>query len=272
MRSLAKLLLLPLLFFFVISAAQPAAAATYPKSMAALGDSISQATDVCCWYGDHPAQSWSTGYAPYDGIQSHYERLLPLRPAINGNNFNDSKSGAKAQDMPGQAASAVSQKAEYVTVLVGANDLCTSSASTMTSTDSFRASMEQTLFTLNQMSPKPRVFVSSIPNIYQLWNLLHTNTAAELVWSTANICQSMLSTSNDDTERQAVVDRELAFNSILADVCAREYTTMCRYDNGAVYNYQFSTGDISVLDYFHPSLQGQAKLASITWQASYWGS
>ncbi|MHC6591278.1 SGNH/GDSL hydrolase family protein [Arthrobacter sp. C152] len=272
MRKVARVLLFPLLFFLAFAAAQPAAAATYPRSMAALGDSISRAADVCCWYGDHPAQSWSTGSASYDGIQSHYERLLPLRPAISGNNFNDARSGAKAKDLPAQAATAASQKAEYVTILVGANDLCTSSAATMTDPAAFRTSVEQSMAALNQMSPKPRVFMASIPNIYQLWSVLHTNSVAQWVWSSANICQSMLSSANTDADRQAVRDRENAFNAILADVCQSTYKNICRWDNGAVFNYSFSAGDVSVLDYFHPSLQGQAKLASITWGASYWGS
>jgi lysophospholipase L1-like esterase len=271
MRKFATFLLLPLLFFFAIAAAQPAAAATYPKSIAALGDSISRATDVCCWYGDHPAQSWSTGYASYDGIDSHYERLLSLQPAIIGHNYNDARSGAKAADMPGQAGNAAAQKAQYVTIEVGANDLCTSSASAMTSTDSFKASIEQSLATLNQMSPKPRVFMASIPNIYQLWSVLHTNPVAQWVWSTANICQSMLSTGNTDADRQAVRDREGAFNAILADVCQTTYKSICRWDNLAVYSYNFAVTDVSTLDYFHPSLQGQANLARITWAASYWG-
>src|SRR5665213_2154984 len=47
-----------------------------PNSMAALGDSITRAADVCCWYADHPADSWSTGNSPYDGVYSQYERLV----------------------------------------------------------------------------------------------------------------------------------------------------------------------------------------------------
>jgi hypothetical protein len=34
----------------------------------------------------------------------------------------------------------------------------------------------------------------------------------------------------------------------------------------------FSASQVSKLDYFHPSLAGQAALASITWQRSWWGS
>jgi hypothetical protein len=35
-----------------------------PSSIAAIGDSVTQAFDVCCFYGDWPRHSWSTGYDP----------------------------------------------------------------------------------------------------------------------------------------------------------------------------------------------------------------
>ena len=60
-----------------------------PSSIAAIGDSLTQAADVCCWYGDHPANSWSTGNAGWDGISSHYERLRQLNPSITGRSYND---------------------------------------------------------------------------------------------------------------------------------------------------------------------------------------
>jgi lysophospholipase L1-like esterase len=68
---------------------------------------------------------------------------------------------------PTQAEKAVSQRARYVTILLGANDLCTSSVSTMTSTTTFRASFSQAMATLMAQDRKPFVFVSSIPNLYQ---------------------------------------------------------------------------------------------------------
>jgi hypothetical protein len=68
--------------------AQPAwAAPPLPASMAAIGDSITRAYDVCCSYGDHPGQSWSTGYTSYDGIASHYERIRQLNSAITGRGY-----------------------------------------------------------------------------------------------------------------------------------------------------------------------------------------
>jgi lysophospholipase L1-like esterase len=247
------------------------AAPPLPNSIAAIGDSMTRAADVCCWYGDHPAQSWSTGDGVFDGITSHYERILALKPSIYGHNYNDAKSGAKMRDALGQAQTAVSQRARYVTILMGANDACTTSQATMTSVGDFRTQFEQTMSTLASGIPTgAHVFVSSIPNIYQLWNLFHDNLLAQIVWSAAGICQSMLSSNNTEADRQAVLAREQDFNEVLASVCSQY--SFCRFDNNATFNYQFSIGDVSTLDYFHPSLAGQATLASLTWKNSWWGS
>lgn len=250
----------------------PAASAAppLPTSMAAIGDSITRATDVCCWYGDHPAQSWSTGGGAFDGIRSHYERIRAVQPAITGRNYNDARAGARMRDAPGQAQVAVGQGARYVTILMGANDVCTSSIATMTPVADFRAQFTATMNVLASGLPAgSTVFVSSIPNVYQLWALFRNNPTAQLVWALAGICQSMLSPANTEQNRQTVLAREQAFNQVLAEVCGQY--AMCRFDGGAVFGYAFTAGQVSKLDYFHPSLSGQAALASITWASSWWG-
>src|SRR5688572_28920000 len=75
-----------------------------PSSMAALGDSITQATNAGA-FGNRPARSWSTGTDTT--VQSHYLRLLALEPGINGYGTNLSVSGAQIDDLPGQATAAV---------------------------------------------------------------------------------------------------------------------------------------------------------------------
>jgi lysophospholipase L1-like esterase len=271
MGRVARIVVVTLVVVLAGLVAQPAwAAPPLPSSMAAIGDSITRAYDVCCSYGDHPGQSWSTGSTSYDGIASHYERIRQLNSAITGHGYNDAVTGAKMAAAPTQAGQAVSQGARYVTILLGANDLCTSSVSTMTSTDSFRAQFSQAMGILMAQDRKPYVFVSSIPNLYQLWQVLHTNSLARWVWANFHICQSMLAATNTDSQRQQVKTREAAFNQILADVCAQY--SRCRWDNKAVYNYSFSASQVSTLDFFHPSLSGQAALARVTWAASWWAS
>jgi lysophospholipase L1-like esterase len=246
-----------------------AAAPALPTSMAALGDSITRAYDVCCSYSDHPGQSWSTGGTWYDGITSHYERIKRRNSAITGHAHNDAVTGAKMSAAARQASAAAAQHVAYVTVLLGANDLCTSSPSTMTSTDTFRNQFREAMATLKQLLPDARIFVSSIPDIYQLWKVLHTNRLARTVWATAGICPSMLGATRTEAQRQQVVAREVAFNQILAEGC-HQYGDICRWDGGATYNYKFSASQVSVLDFFHPDLDGQAALARVTWAASWW--
>jgi GDSL-like Lipase/Acylhydrolase family len=271
MGRVARIIVIALVVILAGLVAQPAwAAPPLPSSMAAIGDSITRAADVCCYYGDHPGQSWSTGSTSYDGIASHYERIKQLNSAITGHAWNDAVSGAKMDDAPGQATQAVGQHARYVTILMGANDLCTSSPATMTSTDSFKANFKTTMATLMAQTPRPYVFVSSIPNIYRLWTVLKDNSLARWAWANFHICQSMLGETRTDEERQQVVAREQAFNQLLAQECAMY--SRCRWDNNAVYNHPFSASQVSTLDFFHPSLSGQAALAKVTWAASWWGS
>jgi len=271
MRRSAMLAIALLVFIAPLSltGAQAITTAPPPSSMASIGDSMTRAADVCCWYGDHPSNSWSTGGAGWDGVRSHYERILALNPNISGRNYNDAKSGAKMSAGPAQAQLAVSQGVRYVTILLGANDLCTASPSTMTSVETFRAQFHETMRVLAAgLPPRGRIFVSSIPDVYQLWQIYHTDAAAQLVWAGAGICQSLLSPTRTETERQVVRQRNVAFNEVLRAECS--LYTRCRFDDGAVFAFQFTRSDVSRLDYFHPDLSGQAALAQITWAKSWW--
>jgi lysophospholipase L1-like esterase len=251
------------------AAGSVAAPPPLPDSIAAIGDSITQAVDVCCFYGNWPGHSWSTGYVPLDGIASHYERIRAENPDIRGRRWNNAVSGAQMADAPDQARRTVAQGAEYVTILMGANDLCGWDG-TLTPTATFRAQFTETLDILRTGLPGTRVFVASIPNLYQLWSILRTDPVAQLVWQAAGICPSMLDFFNSPADRQAVIDREREFNAVLESVCAT--WSNCRFDDHLTYNYAFTRDLVSRLDYFHPSLRGQATLAALTWQASWWGS
>src|SRR5690348_7479594 len=131
-------------------AAAPAAQADppLPSSIAAIGDSISRGFDVCCSFGEHPQNAWSTGTAAGDGVTSHYEHLLAANPAIAGQVFNDAVTGAEMSGAQAQATQAVSQGAQYVIILLGANDVCTSTVAGMTPTATFKAQFTQAMQTL----------------------------------------------------------------------------------------------------------------------------
>ena len=244
--------------------------AGYPDSMASLGDSITQAMDADGSFGNQPENSWSTGTSA--SVNSIYSRLLAVHPAISGNRFNDSVSGAKMTDLNGQAQNAVSQGAAVAIILMGGNDVCTPSVATMTPVAIYRAQFEAAMQTISSGLPDARIALVSIPDVYNLWSILHDNSSAQAVWAFASICQSLLANPTsmaaaDVARRADVRQRNIDDNMALHDVCA-EYVH-CRFDNYLAFNTAFTTSDVSTLDYFHPSVAGQALTASLAWSNSY---
>ena len=257
-----------------VSQPLPASAADappLPSSIAAVGDSITQAVSSGGSLGaTYPENSWSTGTNTTVG--SHYLRLLAIDPAIGGHAYNHSVSGAHMADLNGQMAGVVGLHPDYLTVLIGGNDLCTDTVDQMTPVSTFHDQFVAAMDTLAGGSPTTRVLVASIPNVYQLWQLFHSNWWARVIWSAGGICQSLLanptSTSAADVARRAAVaQRNADYNAVLQQVCST-YAN-CRFDGDAVYSVTFSSSDVAG-DYFHPSISGQAKLAAVSWAAGYW--
>lgn len=250
-----------------------AAAAPLPNSMASTGDSITRAFNTS-WFPfvDNPAASWSTGTSTT--VNSHYRRILARNSAISGKNFNHAKSGARMVDLNAQVVAVNTRKVHYVTILMGGNDVCTSTEALMTEVVDFRAQFQTAMTTLTSGSPNANVYVVSIPNAYQLWAILKDNASARNAWSSYGICQSLLvnplsEEQVDKDRRLAVQQRNIDFNTQLAQVCAGY--TRCRFDSNAVFNTAFTPSDISTRDYFHPSLAGQKKLAEVSWAKGFWG-
>ncbi len=241
-----------------------------PNTMAAVGDSISQAASTGGSLGaDYPQNSWSTG--TNSTVNSHYLRLLALGAPISGQNNNLSVSGAKAAGLNAQMLNVVAIDPAYLTVQIGGNDLCTDTFAQMTSVTDFRAQFQTAMATLAAGSQNTNVYVVSIPDAYQLWSLFKGNGWARFIWSLGGVCQSLLanptSTQVVDVQRRLDVQlRNIAYNTQLREVCAT--FVRCRFDNNAVFNTQFATSDIAG-DYFHPSIAGQAKLASVSWSVGY---
>jgi lysophospholipase L1-like esterase len=243
----------------------------YPNSIGALGDSITRAYNTGTPpFTDAPGNSWSTGTR--SSVESHYLRILDVASAIFQRTFNNAVTGAKVADLDAQVAAVNDQAVAYVTILIGANDLCTRAVERMTSVSAFRTEFEHAMAMLSAGSPRARLYVASIPNVHRLWFLLHDNLFARTAWRTLGICQSLLedprSTDADDVaRRRAVRERNIAFNKVLDDVCA--LYIHCRFDEGVVFNDPFTSDDVSNRDYFHPSIRGQARLARVTWSASF---
>ncbi len=241
-----------------------------PNSMAVLGDSISRAYNACPTFGECPVSVWSTGTDI--GVDSHYTRLLALNPAIVGNNHNDAVSGTTMANLNGQAAIAVGQNVDYVTIEMGGNDGCKNTEAQMTATATYQAQFQQAMTTLTTGLPNAHILVASVPDIVQLWVVAKDVPAARSVWSLASICQTVtanpLSVAQADVDRRARVrKRVIDYNTALAAVCAQ--FANCRFDQNAVFNSGFTLSDVSPIDYFHPSYAGQTGLALLSYGAGW---
>jgi lysophospholipase L1-like esterase len=253
--------------------ASGASAASYPSSMASTGDSITRAYNTGFFpFIDNPSASWSTG--TNSTVVSHYTRLRALNPGIAGHAFNDAKGGSRMADLNGQLTTVAGRHVDYVTILMGGNDICQRSEAQMTSVADFKTQFKQAMATITSLSSATKVFVVSIPNVHKLWSTLKDNGLARFVWALFRVCQAMLanplSMAPADAERRArVLEREIAYNRVLRNVCAAY--VQCRFDGNVVFNTDFTASDISSRDFFHPSPAGQKKLADVSWSAGYWG-
>ncbi|GAA2951083.1 MULTISPECIES: SGNH/GDSL hydrolase family protein [Streptomyces] len=236
-----------------------------PSSVAAVGDSITRGFDACDVLTDCPEASWATGASPE--VDSLAVRLLGRAKAAE-RSWNYAVTGARMADLPGQMTQAVRRKPQLVTVMAGANDACRASTAAMTPVSGFRSDFEDALRTLREALPKAQVFVASVPNLKRLWSQGRNSPLGKQVWQ-LGICPSMLgdadaldsaATLRRDTVQKRVED----YNKVLKEVCAQD--KRCRYDGGAVYDYRFGTAQLSRWDYFHPSVNGQARLAEIAYR------
>lgn len=236
-----------------------------PESLAAVGDSITRGFDACKVLSDCPEVSWATGGDA--SVDSLAVRLLGAAGAAQ-RSWNYAVTGARMADLPSQVARAVPRRPELVTVMIGANDACRATAADMTPVADFRADFEDAMATLRDSLPKTQVFVASVPDLKRLWSQGRSNPVGKQVWK-LGICPSMLAdpdllTTAAGQRRDAVQDRVEAYNDVLREVCEKD--RHCRYDGDAVFDYRFGQTQLSQWDWFHPSVNGQARLAEIAYR------
>ena len=253
-------------------AATPAPTTTgpLPNSIGAMGDSITAGFGSCNTLLACGRNSWSTGTT--SAVDSHYSRILAGNSGMRGHEHNYAVPGARASALQPQARAAVRDKVQYVTLLIGANDACTRTVDAMTDPAQFRSALDDALGIIKKGLPKTRVFIASIPDLYRLWDVGHTNSSAVRAWG-FGICPSLLakptSTADaDDKRRRQVRSRIDAYNDALAAAC-KAYGKKCRFDGGAAHSVRFTLDLVNHLDYFHPNAAGQRKLADVTYPGRF---
>lgn len=126
-----------------------------------------------------------------------------------------------------------------------------------------------TLGRLHDGLPGAYVFVVSLPDVVHLREVFGDDVRARTAWQRSGACPAVLGAGLSDPELAEVRDRHAAYNRALADVCDRH--ARCRHDAGRIAQHRFSRGEVSRADFFHPSVDGQRRLAELTWRAAFRG-
>lgn len=237
--------------------------------IAAVGDSITRAFAACGRSGDCVEMSWATGTA--DNLDSHRQRLGIDEP---DSSHNVAVSGARVDDLASQVQAAVRARPDYVTVLIGANDVCARHEDAMTPVRQFARAFDEAVEALARGLPEARILVLSIPDLSRLWEVGKDRPDVRRVWESNGVCQSMLANPTDTSaaaqgRRDRVRARIQAYNAAMTDACSR-HAARCRHDANAVFDYRFNLDHVSTIDYWHPSRRGQATLAQVAWKAGFW--
>lgn len=255
-----------------------------PKRLYSIGDSITRGFDAYLPL-DNKNLSWVNGYYGFwqrilglPNTNSHYQRIQNAFGSSGTQNWMSAEVGAEMNQFAQFASGVAGRNVTYSTVMLGANDVCANSPAALPTDaefeNNFRAGMNNLL---NNLPNGATVFVAAIPNIKQLYDLGQNKKAlgivnCEIVWSVANICQSMLDSSNSEADRAYVMSRNNGFNTIMQNVTSEYQTNANSQGKKLFFQYSsattdpFTNSDISNIDCFHPSERGQKLISEKTWK------
>lgn len=227
--------------------------------------------------------SWSTGDDDADLVESHFKRLRIKNPKIRSYNF--AVSGSKSKDIPGQVDELLrferSQKVsiDYITLMIGANDLAVETIGSSISSLQFIGPIERALRKLLDANPDRAILLVGLPNVFRVFESTHSLNALNILGNDIK-CGDM---------RTAVYGKTILFDSNDPDYPAvqklyRQYEVGVRAlserlqaDYPSAYlktaqNYDFDLSSIKTLavDCFHPSVWGHAVIAEFTWKLGFW--
>ena len=288
-----------------------------PLNQFNIGDSIGEGEAV---YNDpfilHHEAVWSTGYDFGDIVYSLNERFKDIDPigyfeneSFEDGIFNQAASGAAMAEFEAQASAVVaassatpSETAGMISVLLGSNDVCSASSIQTLQSDASKNLFEQEYragldaLAASLATRNAYISVSSIPDIYWLWNAKRSSFWCRvIVWpsvpceilldSPLNDCGAGNSHLDPDTihpddgpdcirrkEFHAAIRER--YNSVLSDVLL-EYKTDGRLPNAYfvdIFDIQFDDTHVNSGDCFHPSIEGHEMLAREEWCRSPWSA
>ncbi len=259
-----------------------------PLRLYSIGDSITTGFDSH-FIGDNPAVSWVNGFHGFleqllgvPDISSHNQRITASYGSAGRTNVMEAQNGGRWDDALGQAQGVLGEQPSYLTVALGGNDVCRNSISALPTVLEIEGHVRATLDFLDANLPGgASVVVVGIPDVKNLYEVALSEKGAlgidcQLIWQTTALgfpCGSMLSPTNSEADRLFVQAMNFAYNDAIQNVVIARNATSRRvyYRFIEIESVPFRGDDISSIDCFHPSVQGQALISAETWARGPFG-
>ena len=235
-------------------------APSQPYVMVSLGDSITSAfnTRLPGNFGNR-RYSWSTGKS--SGVFSHYQRVR-MTTHREVKTLNHAKPGAESPELLEQYERIANTRVDYMTLLIGANDLCAWSDDHTKEIKAFNDTISSVVERSIKNNPNIKIVIPAVPDMPHLYRL--GRNRCQFKWDLFSACPRLLGSASNKKRRERFAEQLIDLNATLNSF-EHKHPRNVKFIK-EVYRTKFSKELISVIDCFHPSIKGQAALAKITWE------
>jgi lysophospholipase L1-like esterase len=253
-----------------------------PKRLFSTGDSMTRGFNANTPL-DNPHLSWVNGYHGFwedlfglPDVESHNQRIDANFGDSDRSNQTAAENGATMGNLAAQASGTAGKNVTYATVLLGSNDVCKDSIADLPTDEQFRTRFEGGMDTLlANLAAGATVQVVAIPNIVEVYNQGRVKQSLGLVdcpevWATSGSCGSVLSPDATDSDRAFALSRIMAYNQMLREITenkAAQHQDKFISFTDVSFTYPFTQSELSNLDCFHSSWEGQKALSRETWNS-----
>jgi GDSL-like Lipase/Acylhydrolase family len=235
--------------------------------------------------------SWASGLNSDFSVKSHAHRLAYLH-AKAGTQMqvgSVSWSGDTSFNLEQQVTDALAWNSarnpaaagpDYVTLLIGANDICADSVEHMSDDRDIYNNVDTAVSRLVSANPNVKVVISSLPDVNSLNTVakhsrllgVYPYQRCEDFWRKVNLCRTLTRLDEGSLDRHIVGEKVVAINRMLSEITERVNTQTQNQNviySPTTYEQKFTDKDISI-DCFHPNQRGQNMLAEATWNDGFW--
>jgi lysophospholipase L1-like esterase len=236
-----------------------------PFIMGALGDSITTAVNANGW-GASVEESWATGASSSGAVNSHYRRLKEhLGTEIQ--RYNVAQGGATSASLEQQVNQLLKVTPDYVTVLIGANDVCSWQGGYEEKIAAYLSKTRKALQRIITANSQVKIYLAPVPNLLRVWEVGRQHSC-QWFWDLTNVCAGVFHSSRTPADRQDFMARVTRMNAGLQTL-ADDHPDTIKFASSLV-DLPISWTHLSPHDCFHPSLAGQNLIAEKTWESGWY--